>query len=90
MMGKPESVISVRDNGGKTLDRYVVIFDPAIFVPSRSGLFVCLSLSKDPDDPQFGISQFDECVPGDHLGKIISWNDLPEAVREHIVRRLSV
>ena len=46
-----------------------------------------LGLSDNPDSP-CGFSQFSGCKEGEHLGKIISFNTLPENVQKHIIKRM--
>jgi len=65
------------DNGGKTVDRYTVFFKYDD---------MALSLSSNPDEYQ-GFSQYGEADRGNHLGKKISWKELPENVKNHIVKR---
>lgn len=57
------------DNGGETADRYTVIY-------KKEGDYV--GMSSEPFHPQ-GIGQHGEgCQPGEHLGKLIYFGDLPE------------
>ena len=69
-------------------DRYTVVLDRAGWSTSAPNLYPSLGLSGNPDSPQ-GVSQFSECIPGDHLGREVEFEDLPENVREHVRRRLS-
>ncbi len=66
----------------KTADRYTII-------PPRSayrihmddrGLWTCLAASADPFHPQ-GIGQHCLARPGPHLGKRITWEQLPAPVQ---------
>ena len=75
---------AVYDNGGQTVDRYTVILSEGDAIPPR---VPCLGLSDNPDSPQ-GFSQYGECLEGEHLGKKISFEDLPENVQEYVKRRL--
>lgn len=74
---------AIYDNGGQTVDRYTIILSEG----------VCLSLSDipddigDTDDPQ-GFSQYSQCTEGEHLGKKIRFEDLPENVQKHVKARL--
>ena len=74
---------SIWDNGGKTADRYTVVLN----TKETEDEYRCLSLSNDPDHPQ-RVSQVGSCKEGEHLGKRISWEDLPDNVRKHVVDRL--
>ena len=75
--------MKIYDNGGKTWDRYTVIIEGWHFGKSCE----VLGLSDNCDSPQ-GFSQFGEGYDGDHLGKIISFDDLPDNVQNHIIERL--
>ena len=80
-------IIAVYDNP-EFADRYTVVLDRAGWSTSAPNLHPSLGLSENPDSPQ-GFSQFSECFLGDHLGRKIEFEDLPENVREHVRRRLS-
>jgi hypothetical protein len=69
----------VYDNGGQTFDRYTIIF--------KSGSNA-LGLSDNCDSPR-GFSQFGVAVDGRHLGRQISFADLPENVRLHVRERIT-
>lgn len=79
------SIYKIYDNGGATLDRYTVLTEPFHFGKTCEAL----SLSDNPTHPQYGFSQWSEAFDGDHLGKEISFDDLPENVQNHIAERLS-
>ena len=78
-------ITAIYDNGGKTFDRYTVVFDePA----NRTGtLLTCLGLSHNPEHPQ-GFSQFCSGQDGDRLGRKIPFEDLPKNIQTHIKGRL--
>jgi hypothetical protein len=59
-------------------DRYTITF---------KGTNEMLGLSKNPEDPQ-GFSQWTTGQKGDHLGKKIKLNDLPDNVRKHLLARI--
>lgn len=80
-------IIAIYDNGGKTLDRYTIVLSRQFMTPSKPYLYVALSLSDYPDSP-YGFSQFGEVRWGKHLGKALTWQQLPKRVQEHITRRL--
>lgn len=79
----PGIVLCVRDNGGRTIDRYSVVLRTG----TTPGMLDCLGLSSDPASPQ-GFSQWGDCKDGDHMGRTIPWTDLPENVRRHALERL--
>jgi len=72
--------LQVYDDGGKSIDRYTVIFDGMAF-----------AMSSRPFHPQ-GFNQFAGDVPdqiqaGGHLGKRVKPSDLPEEVQNAILDR---
>lgn len=81
---------AIYDNGGKTIDRYTIAFDEITGYIESDGItqpkYKCLTLSSDPDWPQ-GFSQWIECILGKHLGKKITFKELPENVQKHILPR---
>lgn len=73
--------VRVYDNGGKTLDRYTVVFTGRY--KKRVGEFIYLGMSTQPFSPvgfgQHGGSDTLIDRPGyAHLGKKISFSDLPD------------
>ena len=82
---------AVYDNGGKTFDRYTVVFKDRQLYPDGINYYEGLGLSFNPDDPQ-GFSQHTVVHP-DHLktnglGRKISFSDLPENVQKHVLKRI--
>lgn len=75
--------MKIYDNGGKTWDRYTVIIEGWHFGKSCEAL----GLSDNCDSPQ-GFSQFGDVYEGKHLGKVISFDNLPDNVQNHIIKRL--
>lgn len=72
-------VKSIWDNGGKSFDRYTIVFQDGSY----------LGLSHNPDSAQ-GFSQYDSPVKeGPNLGKEITWDKLPKEVREHVAEELT-
>lgn len=72
--------VKVFDNGGKTFDRYTVIYN-------AEGDYV--AMSADPFHPQ-GFGQHGEkCLPGPHLGKLIDFDDLPDDCKRLVRRDLA-
>jgi hypothetical protein len=78
-------IYKIYDNGGESFDRYTILFEPWYFGKSCN----CLGLSTDPESP-LGFSQFSDCYDGDHLGKEIKFEDLPDNVQTHIINRLEI
>lgn len=88
--GAPEYVLACYDNGGKTADRYTVLFGGSITsdrLLEQRKVFA-LFLSEHPSHPQ-GVSMWDECQAWDRSvhGKHVRWLDLPEQVRKHVMAR---
>jgi len=62
------------DNGGKTADRYTVVY---LNLPeNRYNTFLCIGMNHEPFHPQ-GIGMYGSAVPGKHLGKRIAFTELP-------------
>ena len=78
-----DKILAVYDKGDGSIDRYLVV------LKEKNGNYhVGLLLSTNPDSPQ-GVSNFSDVVPGDHLGKEILFEDLPDQVREHVLERMA-
>ena len=72
-------IAKVFDNGGQTFDRYTIIFKEHS---------EALGLSNNCDSSQ-GFSQFGVAIEGRHLGRQISFADLPENIRNHVRNRIA-
>ena len=70
-----KSTLRIYDNGGKTFDRYTVVFMSRPYAPN-SPLREALAMSGNPYHPQ-GFGQFTSALPGRHLGKRIKPDALP-------------
>lgn len=73
-MAKSTLKIKCYDNGGKTFDRYTVIY---LSQPTTNGRYAAVGMSKNPFHPQ-GFGQHTEAIPGSHLGKVIPFESLPQ------------
>ena len=82
----PQGVKGVYDNGGKTQDRYTVVYCEYV-VWGGTRLYDCYGLDEAPCSPQ-GFVQHSTCALGAHLGRRIAFEDLPEACRELVKRDL--
>jgi len=71
-------IAKVCDNKGKSFDRYTIIF---------GGGSDALGLSHNCDSPQ-GFSQFGVAIDGRHPGREITFKDLPQNVRLHVLQRI--
>jgi hypothetical protein len=77
--------IRIYDNGGKTFDRYTVVY---LDQPEREpNTFAAIGMSANPFHPQ-GFGQHCSAVPGRHLGKRIQFNELPEDCKRLIEQDL--
>ncbi|MHA2181870.1 MAG: hypothetical protein ACXAAH_10640, partial [Promethearchaeota archaeon] len=65
--------------------RYTIVLNDSDTIEN---LYSSLGLSDNPDSP-LGFSQFSSCEDGPHLGKKISFSDLPKKVQDHAKTRLS-
>lgn len=79
--------IKCYDNGGRTADRYTVLYlDRRVNGGSR-GPCEGVSMSATPFHPQ-GFGQHGDFVRGSHLGKVIRFKDLPEDCRKLVIQDL--
>ena len=87
--------IRVYDNGGKTCDRYTVVFmnradwgfTPEYIRTTGCDFYPCLGMSGAPFHPQ-GFGQHSDCVLGKHLGKRIPFVELPEDCQKAVQQDL--
>ena len=94
MQDAPEYVLACYDNGGPdnkrggTVDRYTVMFGGSLWNPEMGRTVFHLDMSNSPSHPQ-GYSQWGEMPASSRtgFGKHVRWLDLPEHIREHVVRR---
>ena len=63
------------DNGGRSIDRYTVVFMD--WPEVRPGVFAALAMNVAPFHPQ-GFGQHCTARPGRHLGRRVQLADLPE------------
>jgi len=66
--------VAIYDNGGKSFDRYTVVYLWA--GKDRIGRHSCVEMSECPFHPH-GFGQHGDCQNGRHLGKRIQFEDLP-------------
>lgn len=72
--------LRIYDNGGKTFDRFTVVFMDR---PERNGLYEALAMSEGCYHPQ-GIGMHTSAMPGRHLGKRIGLDSLPSDCRKFV------
>lgn len=75
-------VIGVYDNGGESMDRFTIVLDQARPVGFNI-LNECIGMSLNPNSSQ-GFCQFSECQIGEHLGKKITVDTLPQLVQDKL------
>ena len=86
-MKKEKLNIRCYDDGGKSVDRYTVVYmDWPENKPGR--FYSCVGMSDAPFHPQ-GVGQHSIATVGRHLGKRIQFEDLPEDCRELVRRDLA-
>jgi hypothetical protein len=73
--GAPRQVVAIYDNGGKTWDRYTVVYSEP-YDNRCPRMLECLGMSGNPFHPQ-GFGQHASAIRGPHLGRLIHWKDLP-------------
>lgn len=80
--------IRIYDNGGKTYDRYTCVFmdEPFSNIPGDERK-QALAFDENPFHP-LGFGQHTSAMPGRHLGKKISLDDLPEEARGFVLQNI--
>ena len=86
LLGEKES-LHCYDNGGKTIDRYTVVFLDSVRWLRDKPEYDCVGMSHDVTSPQ-GFYQHSTCFDGPHLGKRIIFEQLPMEHRQRIVGEL--
>ena len=78
--------IKCYDNGGKTCDRYTVVY---LDCPeNKPRTYQCVGMSASPFHPQ-GFGQHSIAMLGRHLGKRIKFEDLPEDCQKLVKQDLT-
>lgn len=78
--------IRAYDNGGKTLDRFTVVY---LDCPeNQHNTFFARGMSEDPFSPQ-GFGQGCSATPGRHLGLRIEFSSLPKDCQKLILQDTS-
>ncbi len=89
--GAPEYVLDCFDNGGKTADRFTILFGGSLLDPAllKDRKVHYLGLSEYPSHPQ-GISMWGEISATFRPARDrVRWLDIPEDVRKHIQARVA-
>lgn len=80
---KPEKIVKIFDNPDY-IDRYEFIIDNG-----NQWEYDVLTCNSNPESPQ-GVSQFGKTHSAENVTeKSISWNEVPENVQKHVIKRLS-
>lgn len=79
---------AIYDNGGKTFDRYTVVYNSHDESYDKQ-FWDCRCMSEHPAHPQ-GIGTYGTCMLGRHLGNKITFEELPDEVKEVVLRDLEV
>ena len=95
----PAGVVSVYDNGGKTIDRYTVVYEPYMLEEEggfggEQPVFTYVAMSGAPFHPQ-GFCQHGETVGfrpttcwGSPMGRVIAFDKLPADCQRAVRRDL--
>lgn len=75
-------ILEIRDNGGETCDRYHVVYDE---MGNFKGDNLALGMNDRPFHPQ-GFCQHGHFKPGDYLGKLIRFDDLPPDCQQAVLQ----
>ena len=83
-----EYIAEVYDNGGKSYDRYTIIYKEKLEFEDKS-YFQFFACNEDPCHPQ-GFGQHGELkeIPRHALGKKITFEVLPNAVKRYIINEI--
>lgn len=75
------------DNGGKTADRYTVVYLEQ--KDARPNIFACVGMNSSPFHPQ-GFGQHSTAMLGRHLGKSIEFSLLPPDCQKLVKQDLGI
>ena len=78
-------ILRILDNGGKTIDRYTVIYDEPF---DHNGNLMCLGMDEAPFHPQ-GFGQHCAASPDYRDGLEIGFFDLPEDCQRAVLADLA-
>ena len=82
-----QAKIRCYDNGGRSADRYTVVYLDEPY--GQPGLFHAVGMSDNPFHPQ-GVGMHCSAMPGRHLGKRISFDNLPLDCQRLVTQDLGV
>jgi hypothetical protein len=70
------NILRIHDNGGRTIDRYTVVYDELVTTIPDETMYSGLGMSENPFHPQ-GFCQHGEVHPDADLGRQILFAELP-------------
>lgn len=70
------NILRIHDNGGRTIDRYTVVYDELVTTIPDETMYSGLGMSENPFHPQ-GFCQHGEVHPDADLGRQILFSELP-------------
>ncbi len=76
---------AIYDNGGETFDRYTVVYNA--LATGKPGVYEAVGMSEDPFHPQ-GFGQHCSAMLGKHLGKRITFKQLPKDCQKLVTQDL--
>ena len=85
-----EKVMEIRDNGGRyvengSLDRYCVVYWTIGAYEGLNNYYDMMCMNAIPFHPQMGIGMHATGSPGDHNGRLIEFNELPEDCQKAVI-----
>ena len=85
--GAPRPVLACYDNGGKSCDRYTVLYGAPDWTPEMGVELPARAMSESPFSPQ-GFGMYVTCLAHNRaaLGKKIKFQDLPPDCRRLVIR----
>jgi hypothetical protein len=81
--------LAIYDNGGKTFDRFTVIFANILEREKPTRSYYAIGMSEHPRHPQ-GFGQHCSAMAGRHLGKRILFASLPEDCKSVVMQDCSI
>jgi len=84
--GAPKAVLACYDNGGKSIDRYTVLYGSPFWSEDMGRTIPYVAMNESPYHPQ-GVSQHGEMLSSDRnlLGKKIKFLDLPKECIKFVI-----
>ena len=85
--GAPAHVLACYDNGGRSFDRYTILYGAPLWMPEMGRNVPYFASSTNPFSPQ-GFGQHGEMSSYNRaaLGRKVKWSDLPHDVQRAVVQ----